>query len=190
MELETIRKKLSSTLMKHKLICNSIAVEKAAIAKGRQEESEILSAQSIVQTVAESVQQQAHTRIAKLVSKCLYAIYQEDAYEFVIEFDRKRGKTEANLTFVKNTHRIDPRECGGQLDIASLALRLSCLMLSRPSKRRILFLDEPCRFVDKYRIENVRTLLLTLAKEMDFQIVLTTHNVALQTGKVVEIETK
>jgi len=188
MNLKLIRTALSPIITRVDLLTHAIETETKAIEKSRETEKDILTAQALAQTVAESVQQQAHKRIAQLVSKCLKAIYQEDAYEFVIEFDRKRGKTEANLVFMKDNHKVDPRECGGQLDIASFALRLSCLMLSRPQKRRILFLDEPCRFVDKYRIENVRTLLLTLAKEMEFQIVLTTHNVHLQAGKVVEIE--
>jgi len=32
---------------------------------------------------------------------------------------------------------------GGVIDVASLALRLACILLSRPPRRRLVVLDEP-----------------------------------------------
>jgi len=78
---------------------------------------------------------------------------------------------------------------GGVVDVAAFALRLSCLMLSKPPLRRILILDEPFKYVSERRgyRERVRQLLESLAEEMGIQILMVTHIEALQTGDIVEL---
>lgn len=132
-------------------------------------------AQSTIQKVAQSVQQEAHDRIAGLVSRCLEAIFDEP-YEFKIDFERKRGKTEAELKFVRGGLTLDDpmnQAGGGVIDVASFALRLACLVLQRPPLRRLLVLDEPFKNIRgaDYR-SRVRSLLEALATEVEVQFLL------------------
>jgi len=133
-------------------------------------------AQAIAQNIAREMQQQVHTRISVIVTRCLAAVFKDNPYEFAIDFDCKRGKTEARLLFLRDGMILDdPVEevGGGVIDVAALALRLSCILLSRPRRRRLLVLDEPLKNVrGKQNRKNVRALLEALAEEMGLQIVL------------------
>ena len=148
-------------------------------------------AQRIVQQVAQEIQQQAHKRIAGVVSRCLETVFAgDDIYGFKIRFDRKRGRTEAALILTKNGNEVeDPlnADSGGVIDVAAFALRTACIVLSKPKLRRFLSLDEPFKFVSEEFRDNVRMLLEGLAKDFKFQYVMVTHEKAYQIGKVIEL---
>jgi ABC-type glutathione transport system ATPase component len=145
-------------------------------------------AQTIVQAVAATIQEQAHRQIASVVSRCLEAVF-DDPYRFVIGFEKKRGKTEAVLTFERDGLKADPMTAsgGGVVDVAAFALRLACLVLSAPQRRKLLVLDEPFRFASRDLRPKIRGMLETLAEEMGIQFVIVTHDPALVAGKVVEL---
>lgn len=145
--------------------------------------------QQVLQSLAATVQQQAHRRIASVVSRCLEAVFEEDAYEFKINFEEKRGKTEARLLFCRDGLEVEPLEAagGGVVDVASFALRLACLVLQRPVRRRLLCLDEPFRFLSKAYRPRLKGLLMSLANEFNVQFIMVTHIPDLMTGKVVEL---
>lgn len=149
-------------------------------------------AQVLLQAVAAEVQAAAHERIAGTVSRCLDAVFGQGFYEFKIDFDRKRGKTEARFSFVRDGHEMDPAdECsGGAVDVAAFALRLAVLTMHRPALRRLLVLDEPFRFVKPPEVYAPRicSLLETLAAEFAMQIVLIPSiDRHYQVGKVVRL---
>lgn len=146
-------------------------------------------AQKLTQITAQNVQQRVHNQIASVVSRCLSAVFDEP-YQFKIHFERKRGRTEARLVFVRDGEEIVPMQGsgGGVLDVAGFALRLACLMLSKPKARKLLILDEPFKFISSEYRERVSDLLNTLAIEMKIQFVMVTHIPELQTGKVVRIK--
>ena len=145
-------------------------------------------AQAVAQGVAERVQAAAHARVADIVSRALEAVF-DRPYRFKLEFEQKRGRTEAALTFERDGLEIDPLEAsgGGVIDVASFALRLSCLLLSRPPLRRLIVADEPFRFVSKEYRGRVRALLETLAVELGVQFIIVTHDEALVTGTIVQL---
>lgn len=144
------------------------------------------AAQEAIQATAAAVQEVAHQRIAGVVSRCLSAVF-EEPYDFQIIFDRKRGRTEARLVFVRNGVEVDPLDAsgGGVVDVAAFALRLACLMLSRPKARRLVVLDEPFKFVSAGYRDRVRDMLEQLATDMGLQVVMVTHIDELRAGKVV-----
>jgi hypothetical protein len=164
--------------------------EEQALDKAKQQEKYTLEAQGILQAIAEGVQQKAHEQIASVVTRCLEAVFQEDAYEFRIEFRQSRGKTEAKLLFVRDGNEIDPIDAsgGGVVDVASFALRLSCLILSRPACRRLLVLDEPMKMLSRNYQPCIREMLEVLSKEFSTQIVLVTHSDILKCGKIITLE--
>ena len=146
-------------------------------------------AQQVVQAVAETVQEQAHDRIAGVVSRALATVF-EQPYEFVIEFERSRGRTEARLRFVRDGQSVSPIDSsgGGVVDVAAFALRVSCMMLKRPAARRVLVLDEPFRFVSANYRPRVAAMLQGLAEDLSMQVVMVTHFAELRVGKVVEVD--
>jgi DNA repair exonuclease SbcCD ATPase subunit len=147
------------------------------------------TAQVLVQRVSEVVQDAAHRQIAAVVSRCLEAVFGDESYEFTIAFEKKRGKTEARLVFVRDGQEVDPTGAagGGVVDVAAFALRLACLVLARPRRRRFLALDEPMRMLSREYVPRVRALLETVCVDMGLQLLIITHNRRLATGTVVEL---
>ncbi len=147
-------------------------------------------AQDIVQEISRAFQQRVHERIAGVVTTCLNAVFDEP-YEFSIRFDSKRGKTEARMVFARDGVELDDplnEIGGGVVDVVALALRLSCLLLSRPPLRRVVFLDEPFRFVrGEENKARTRRMMERLADDLGFQFVVNTDIRAFQIGKVVEL---
>jgi hypothetical protein len=70
-------------------------------------------AQEIVQTIAKAVQKEAHDKIAGVVTRCLATVF-EEPYEFKIKFNRARGRTEADLIFIRNGREVDPMRWSGR----------------------------------------------------------------------------
>ncbi len=145
----------------------------------------------ITQEVAELVQETAHAQISSVVSRCLGAIFPEDLHELKIKFSQKRGRTEAELVFVKNGGEMeDPlnQAPGGHCDVAAFALRLACLVLSQPPKRKFIAWDEPFRNIHGgvYQ-ERVEELLMKLSEELGVQVLILSDDIWMKFGKVVEL---
>ncbi len=183
------RKRLDSLRADYRHAQRQVKEEEQARVGTRQEVETAQQAQQIFQEVAQRIQENCHKQIASVVSRCLEAVFGEEAPEFRIDFRKARGKTEARLLFARDGHEMDPIDSsgGGVIDVTSMALRLACLLLSLPRRRRLLILDEPMKMLSKQYVPAVQELFLALSKELDIQIIMVTHNPELQIGKVIEI---
>jgi len=148
----------------------------------------VAEAQNVLQRVALAVQQEAHDRIATVVTKCLRAVF-DQPYEFRIKFERKRGRTEAALEFIRGDIVADPLTAsgGGVVNVAAFALRLACLVLSQPQHRLLLLLDEPFVHVSEEYRPRVCEMLKMLADDLGVQFVIVTHSPDFVTGEVVQL---
>lgn len=186
--LDFYRKKTDRLLSEYRHVRRKWKDERVECATAKERAETSAKAQDFLQEVAKTVQQHVHDQIAGLVTKCLEVVF-EEPYTFRIVFEKKRGKTEARLSFERNGEEFDPtwEAGGGVLDVAAFALRLACLLLVRPPARKVLILDEPFRCVDEVRLERVKELLLTLATDTGVQFILVTHEEGLKAGKVIRI---
>ena len=141
---------------------------------------------SVLQSCAEQIQQTAHDELCGIVSRCLSAVF-ESPYEFKIEFTKKRSSTEANMMFCRNGETFDPlyTSGGGVIDVASFALRLSCLLL-QPRLRRLLVLDEPFKMLSAAHLPNVKALIEELHSETGIQFLIITHHEQLKVGEIID----
>jgi DNA repair exonuclease SbcCD ATPase subunit len=148
----------------------------------------VQQAQEILQLVSRAVQQRAHEKISEVVSRCLTAVFDEP-YSFKINFEMKRGKTEAQLRFTRDGLDVDPMSAsgGGVVDVAAFALRVACLVLHRPRLAQVVVLDEPFRFLSAQYRDNVRSMLEELSREMRIQIIMVTHIEEIATGKIIDL---
>jgi DNA repair exonuclease SbcCD ATPase subunit len=164
--------------------------EKQRLVKEKNHVEHVQQAQKIIQGVASEIQQRVHSQMSSIVTRCIETVYGKDSYEFKISFEQKRGKTEARLIFIKDGMELDPTDdmmSIGVVDLASFALRLSCLMIKLPKLRRVLILDEPMKFVDKQARPRIAELLETLAEELDMQFLIATHDSEFIIGKVEQV---
>lgn len=185
------RRKLNLLLADYQHARRTCKEEKQALKQAQDHVGHVLQAQQLVQEVAEKVQAQAHAQIAFVVTKCLETIFGESAYQFRINFVKKRGWTEAELVFVKNGQEQDPihASSGGQLNVAAFGLQVACLILARPAKRRLLLFDEPMRDVNgKEYQDRVKNVLVQLTEEMGLQMIISSDRDWQKIDNVVEME--
>jgi len=188
-ELKELRRRLDRRRADHDHWRRQAKAERAARDAARSAAQNLAAAQEFIQRAAAAAQESAHRQVAAVVTRCLAAVFGADAYAFEIRFHRRRGRTEAELVFVRDGKAVDPVDAagGGVLDVAAFALRLAALTLSRPRRRKLLVLDEPFRHLSSDFRPAVRRLLELLAAETGTQIIMVTHSEALACGTVVEV---
>ncbi len=187
-QLDTLRRRVNEKVGELNALRLHLKVSKKQLAEAQELVQATTEAQELAQHVAQTIQQQAHEQIAGVVSRGLSAVFDEP-YKFQIHFERKRGRTEARLAFEREGLEVDPLTAsgGGVVDVASFALRLSCMVLKKPAVRKALLLDEPFKFVSEGYRERVRAFIEALAEEMGVQSVMVTHINELKTGSVKEL---
>ena len=101
-------------------------------------------AQLLVQLVAQQTQDQLRYQLTELPRLALQSVF-DDAYDFDVTFEIKRGKVEVEFWFVRDGVRINPKKNSGQgaVDIAGMALRPALWSLRVPRNRPTIWLDEP-----------------------------------------------
>lgn len=188
MRLGELAKKVDLLRVEHATAARHADSTQTELGRAKEGHALALEAREVVQAAAEATQRLAHAKIASLVTRCVRAVFDED-YEFQIHFEQKRGKTEARLAFTKNGNEERP-EMGscGVVDVAALALRVACLLLTRPQRRRVLMLDEPFRHVTSARRPRVASLLEALSSELGVQFLLVTHDREFMLGGVVDLQ--
>lgn len=187
MSLEALRMMTEHLYDQFKLAGEVLAREKTELIKSRVAERIAIEARDVVQEVGQMVQQEAHSKIGDLVSRCLAGVFSEP-YTFKVEFERKRNRTEARLVFVRDGYELPPEQIGGGVrEVAAFALRTACLLLTKPPLRRLLVLDEPFGAVDKDKKPTVAELVDTLSQELGMQFIIITHDPEFEIGTVVEI---
>jgi len=189
MTLTAYRKRTDELAVQYGMVMQQAIVEQCKLKEINDRIETIVETQQILQRIAQTLQQSAHDKIARIVTSCLNVVF-DDPYEFKIRFDRKRGKTEARMEFLRDdVIRDDPLGSigGGVVDIAALALRLACLVLSRPVKRKLVILDEPFRFVSRNYRYRVKAMIEKLAEDLGIQFIIVTHDIGFESGKVIRI---
>jgi DNA repair exonuclease SbcCD ATPase subunit len=153
-----------------------------------QEIADIQSAQKHAQLIIQGIQENVHSKIANIVTLCLSSVF-DDPYTFRILFLRKRNKTDAKCVFERDGLVVNPMRAsgGGVVDVAAFALRLACLLMIKPSPRKLMVMDEPFKFVSEEYRDNVRMMIEKLADEFNVQFIMVTHIKELVTGKVVKL---
>jgi ABC-type glutathione transport system ATPase component len=188
MPVLNLRTKLDHLRRELELSQRQALAERTALAEARRHLEAAREAQAVLQRVAQAVQELAHHKLAAVAGRCLKAVFPHDPYGFRFAFERKRGRTEARPLFTRGGHELAPRDVGGGTkEVTALALRLGVLTLSRPRPRAFVALDEPFTAVRGHAQARVRQLLLALADELGFQIVLVPHEDGFTAGKVIRI---
>lgn len=137
----------------------------------------IEEAQAFLQKVAQSTQEKLKFQIEDVVNLALESVFPNE-YEFKIEFNVSRGKTDAELVFQdkRTGQTIDPMEAsgGGVVDLTAFALRLSAFALESGTDN-VIILDEPFKFISRDLQERAGEILKTLSEKMKLQIIMVTH---------------
>lgn len=176
--LETYRAKLEQMKGKRDRASQQLEETESKISEAQRKSEDIESAQVIIQVVAKATQEELQYKISELVSLALEAVLKEP-YKLNLDFEIRRGKTEADLTFSrKNSEdKIDPMNStgGGAVDVASFGLRVASWSLERPRSRAVLIMDEPFRFLSRDLQGRAANILSEISKSLNIQMIAVTH---------------
>jgi DNA repair exonuclease SbcCD ATPase subunit len=131
----------------------------------------------IVKEVGLKTQQTLQFHISNTVSMALSSVF-DDAYEMVVEFVQRRGKTECDLLFGRGDNQVNPLSAsgGGAVDVASFALRVASWSMQLPRTRNVLLLDEPFKNVSEGLLPKASELLKQVSEQLGLQIIMVTHS--------------
>lgn len=148
-------------------------------------------AQALVQKVAQETQETLTYQIEDIVQMALDTCF-PDMFEFKAEFVIKRGKTECNLTFLKDGFEVSPLDAsgGGVADVAGIGLRLAAWSLG--NTRNVIILDEGMKWLSRDLQPRAGEILQEISKQLNIQIIQTSHSPDLiaSSDKVYEIKQK
>jgi len=144
--------------------------------KGLIEEAELLT--KVEQTllfISTKVLGQSTKNIDKLVTVGLRLVFDDLNLEFRTHAEKYRGKTAIKFELLDNGRSAPLMDAygGGVLVIVGLLLRTFTTMSL--GMRRILFLDETFAHLSESYIDNASRLLRKLCDELDFTIVMVSH---------------
>ena len=130
----------------------------------------------LVKDVSLNTQKQLEVYLNEMVSSALNSVFDQE-YEFVIQFQKRRGKTECNLYFKKEEHLVDPLRFSGlgASDVAAFALRCACWSMNK-EYRNVLILDEPLKHLSSNYHERAGKMMKMLSKELNLQIIIVSHS--------------
>ena len=134
-------------------------------------------AQAFLQKVAQDTQSQLKFQIEDIVNLALETCFPNE-YEFQLQFNIARGKTDAELVFLsqKTGRPIDPMNAsgGGVVDLTAFALRIASYALEQ-GVDNVIILDEPFRFISRDLQARAGEILKSLSTKLGIQILMVTH---------------
>jgi DNA repair exonuclease SbcCD ATPase subunit len=135
-----------------------------------EERNKIEKSRNIINIVAKQTQEQFSLKISDLVSSALESVF-DNPYTFHAEFINRRNRTECDLYFIRDGYKRSPMDAsgGGVVNVASSALRIGLLMLSR--YRKVLILDEPTKDLHSKKLKKrMSNFLKEVTKKAGIQL--------------------
>jgi DNA repair exonuclease SbcCD ATPase subunit len=154
---------------------DNIKAEEAEVKELTARATAIDNIQLLIQETAQETQNKLKYHIEDLVQTALDSCW-PGIYDFFVEFEIKRGKTEARMYLEKDGEEIDPMEGtgGGVVDITAFALRLVSWSLSRTAP--LLIMDEPMKWLSRDLRPLAGDMLRSLSEKLGLQIIMVTHD--------------
>jgi len=142
-----------------------------------QREDKILTAtDQALLTISTNLLGRSIDTLDKLVTSGLKAVFDDQKMAFAAKVDRYRGKTSVKfeLNHAGVVAPIKDSYGGGVQVLVGVLLRVAVIITL--GLRRILILDESLAHVSPQYVPNVSRLLSRLAEELDFTIVMISHD--------------
>jgi len=131
----------------------------------------------IMNTVGVLVQQEFEEVVEELVTQALQFVF-GSSYSFEVENKVSRNQPEIHLFFNIDGERYIPDEdsSGGELDVASFALRVILWAIQYDRTEPVLIFDEPFRMTDISKPPRLREMIQYLSEMLGLQFIIITHN--------------
>lgn len=171
------RQILTQHTTKYSMLCENQAQQKKNFDKFVTEIEALTDARTVVNNVMIATQISISSFIEEVVSLALKTVFGNE-YGFKVQYEIKRGKSEANLFVLKGDEMLNAEDsCGGGiLDVCAFALRTALYALADPKPEPVLVFDEPFRFVSKDLSESCARMVKEVSDLLGVQILMVSHN--------------
>jgi DNA repair exonuclease SbcCD ATPase subunit len=155
---------------------DAVSRARTALDAAKQRKVDAESAQAFLQAVAAELQAELTYRVTELANLAMAAIF-SNPYTLTLDFTMKRGRTEADIYFVRGGKRISPKwgAGGGPKDVAAMALRLALWSLRKVRTRPLMVFDEPFVYPSKDIQGRVGAMLKQLSHDIGIQMIYVSH---------------
>lgn len=138
----------------------------------------IAKSEQVLMLMSQEILGKSTATIDDLLTNGLRAVFNDQSLTFKTTIDKYRGRTAVKFQLLENGYSKPLMESygGGPLAMAALLLRIATIILL--DMRRVLFLDETLAHLSEAYHANASKLLKSLCRELDFQIVMITHQPA------------
>lgn len=162
--------KYKSCKLQYESTCNEIV---------KLQDSYILSTNSrdFLSSFSLFLKEKIKSKTEELANSALKCVFSDKEMSFrIIPNQTKRG-LQYDLYIATDGNLTPLQDCkgGGVLDIISLALLISFLIINSDKTAKVLFLDEPLKNLDKTRLGNAVLWLKGIAKEFQIQFIIVSH---------------
>lgn len=189
MTIEQYKEKINQHIGKRDALRTALEAKKKQLKDSKRRLRWTEKGRTIVQREAKALQRGTEEYVSDMVTLALQAVFTEEDLSFELEFEERRGKTEADLWLIEEGERVRPREStfgGGVIDVASIALRIAIWSLSRKTRNTII-LDEPFSSLKDPSgtlQKQAREMLVDLSRHPDIQlqIIMISHDPDIQEG--------
>lgn len=159
------------TYIEEEIVKNSTELKVLKSLVDRQEDARL-----ILQTIAQKTQENLVYKISDIVELCLNSVFDSN-YKFVLNFVKKRNKTEAEMYLEDKDGQYDIlNSCGGGIsDVVTFALRIVLWNLQRPKTSNVMILDEPFKFLSKDLQRKASLLVKNISDKLGVQFIIVSH---------------
>lgn len=173
-KLRTLRDNLQG---KVELLSTEIERDKRAIEGAKSELEVSEEVVDLLTKYASLKEDEIKTKIDRVITKGLRAIFPDEDFESRLDFTVKRGQAVAEpklITGELETNIVDA-DSGGVANVVGFLYQLLVLALRKPRQRQIIFADEPFKNLSEEYLEATGEFIRTLTDRLGMQVVLITH---------------
>lgn len=174
MTVQEVRNTLEQRKGQRLQIGKSIFSLKKKLKKSNKYLERVEQAREIIKIVGLNTQQQLQFHVADIVSLALENVF-TNPYKLVLDFVKRRNKTECDILFERDGERVDPIDAtgGGVIDVAAFALRIASWSMERPRTRNTIILDEPFKHLKGVEAnKKVLQIVKQISEKLNVQIIM------------------
>lgn len=171
-----IREKYDKLFIEKSLLLQEKRTKKRELTKIKKQIEVCATSHFLLIEVSKAIQKQFKKRVEVLITNAIQSIY-DYPYIFKLQFEHKRNNIEVRPIIKKGKTELVPKDDmgGGVLDVISIGFQIILWYLQNPRTRKILFLDEPFRFLGSYS-RKAGFMLKYLSRYFGLQIIMTSHD--------------
>lgn len=150
--------------------------QKSKYRKAQREKRIVSKAKAIIMLVTKNTQDQFIRQIETLITTAIRSVFDRN---FVFKLREKEHKNRIEFVPVifEDEHEYIPKTDmgGGIIDIIAFIFRVVLWSVENPQSRNVFVIDEPFKWTGAY-IEKAGQMLKRLSEELNFQVILVTHD--------------